>query len=264
MLKGHVFQKQYFGNQIFALFINTFLNGENGISADYANKMEITYIGSEVTVDSGAICIQGRFLEEDSTTTLDAGTEEKFCSLVLEIDLSKENTDTIFNQASYKILKGKNEYPILTQDNIIKNSTGMYQYELARFKTSLEGITEFKDMRTYVDFKSIYKVINNHIKEIDDGSIFSLKSHNYKLIITEDKEAGEEIEIPCKYKVGADVLDVYLNGERLIKSSDDIGTDGHYCEVGDSGSVSNKIKSTNDWSLENADILEIVVRGEWS
>lgn len=88
--------------------------------------------------------------------------------------------------------------------------------------------------------------------------------HKYKIIITEDKEAGEEIEIPCKYKVGADVLDVYLNGERLIKSSDDIGTDGHYCEVGDSGSVSNKIKSTNDWSLENADILEIVVRGEWS
>ena len=264
MLKGHVFQKQYFGNQIFALFINTFLNGENGISADYANKMEITYIGSEVTVDSGAICIQGRFLEEDSTTTLDAGTEEKFCSLVLEIDLSKENTDTIFNQASYKILKGKNEYPILTQDNIIKNSTGMYQYELARFKTSLEGITEFKDMRTYVDFKSIYKVINNHIKEIDDGSIFSLKSHNYKLIITEDKESGEEIVIPCYYKVGADVLDVYLNGERLIKSSDISGKDGHYLETGSNGSISNKIETIIDWNLEEGDILEFVVRGEWS
>ena len=35
MLKGHVFAKQIFGNQIFALFINTFLNGKNGISNNY-------------------------------------------------------------------------------------------------------------------------------------------------------------------------------------------------------------------------------------
>ena len=31
MLKGHVFKKQIFGNQMFALFINTFLDGANGI-----------------------------------------------------------------------------------------------------------------------------------------------------------------------------------------------------------------------------------------
>lgn len=88
--------------------------------------------------------------------------------------------------------------------------------------------------------------------------------NKYKLTITADKTAGEEIEIPCKYKVGADVLDVYLNGERLIKSSDDAGTDGHYCEIGSNGSISNKIKSTSDWNLESNDTLEIVVRGAWS
>ena len=66
MLKGHVFAKQLFGNSIFALFINTFLNGKNGISKDYKNAMAITYSGSTINVDSGAICIQGRFLEEDT------------------------------------------------------------------------------------------------------------------------------------------------------------------------------------------------------
>ena len=86
----------------------------------------------------------------------------------------------------------------------------------------------------------------------------------YKLIITEDKESGEEIEIPCKYKVGADVLDVYLNGERLIKSSDISGKDGHYLETGSTGSISNKIETIIDWNLEEGDILEFVVRGEWS
>lgn len=100
-------------------------------------------------------------------------------------------------------------------------------------------------------------------EKIED-SYENFTPHKYQLKITEDKEAGEEIEIPCYYKVGVGVLDVYLNGERLIKSSDDAGTDGHYCEVGSNGSISKKIKSTTDWNLESNDTLEITVRGEWS
>ena len=65
MLKGHVFKDQIFENQIFALFINTFLDGHNGIVNNYKNSMEISYSGSNLTINSGAICIQGRFLEED-------------------------------------------------------------------------------------------------------------------------------------------------------------------------------------------------------
>lgn len=57
---------------------------------------------------------------------------------------------------------------------------------------------------------------------------------------------------------------MFLNGERLLVSSDEQGTDGHYVEVGEVNSVSNKIKSTRDWSLKVGDILEIVVRGEYS
>lgn len=100
-------------------------------------------------------------------------------------------------------------------------------------------------------------------EKIED-SYENFTMHKYKLIIDEEKTAGEEIEIPCYYKVGADVLDVYLNGERLIKSSDDAGTDGHYCEVGDTESISNKIKTTTDWNLKSGRILEFIVRGEWS
>ena len=74
MLKGHVFKDQIFENQIFALFINTFLDGHNGVVNNYKNSMEISYSGSNLTINSGAICIQGRFLEEDTNTTLDAGT----------------------------------------------------------------------------------------------------------------------------------------------------------------------------------------------
>ena len=176
MLKGHVFAKQLFGNSIFALFINTFLNGKNGISKDYKNAMAVTYSGSTINVDSGAICIQGRFLEEDTSTQLSAGTDTAFCKLVIEIDLDKQNTETDFLQGIYRIVKSASAYPTLTQTDIVKNNSGVYQYELARFKTTANGITEFADKRTFLDFNSIYAEIEQHIKDIDNGSLYLQKA----------------------------------------------------------------------------------------
>lgn len=176
MLKGHVFEKQIFGNQIFALFINTFLNGVNGISNDYKNGMKVTYSGSSVTVQSGAVCIQGRFLEEDTSTTISAGTDTAYCKLVVEINLDKQNTESDFTQAEYKVVKSTTGYPSLTQTDIVNNNSGIYQYELARFKTGTNGITEFYDRRTFLDFDSIYKEIQQHIQDIDNGALYIQKS----------------------------------------------------------------------------------------
>lgn len=120
----------------------------------------------------------------------------------------------------------------------------------------------------------IYTVLNENknyawnkiewIEYSDSINVNNLITHKYSLEIDSDKTAGEETTIPCYYKVGEDVLDVYLNGERLIKSSDDAGTDGHYREIGDTGSISNKIKTTTDWNLETGDVLDLVVRGEYN
>ena len=187
MLKGHVFKEQIFGNQIFALFINTFLNGANGVSNNYKNGMNITYSGSTLTIQSGAVCIQGRFLEEDTSTDIAAGTDTAFCKLVIEIDLNNQNTEEAFNQAQYKIVKSTTGYPELTQTDIVRNDSGIYQYELARFKTSLSGISDFQDMRTFLDLDSIYQYIetvvgakieelNEEIQEVRDGSAFVLNS----------------------------------------------------------------------------------------
>ena len=187
MLKGHVFSKQLFGNPMFALFINTFLNGTNGVSNNYKNGMKPTASGSTITIDSGAVCIQGRFLEEDTYTSVPVGTESAYCKLVIEIDLDKENTDSEFTQGTYKIVKSSSSYPNLTQTNIVKNVSGIYQYELARFRTSASGITDFQDMRTFLDFDSIYNQITEEYRKIlseleaelasvEDGSAYLLKS----------------------------------------------------------------------------------------
>ena len=177
MLKGHVFSKQLFGHPIFALFINTFLNGENGVSDNYKNGMEVTYNQNILNIDSGAVCIQGRFLEEDVSTSITAGTDTAYCKLVIEIDLDKQNTESEFVQGTYKIVKGTNAYPELTQTNIVKNNAGIYQYELARFKTGANGISEFQDKRTFLDFNTIYNEIEEHIKNIDDGSLYVQKDN---------------------------------------------------------------------------------------
>ena len=176
MLKGQVFANQLFENQIFALFINTFVNGANGVSDNYKNGMEITYSGSNLTIDSGAVLIQGRFLEEDTSTTISAGADNMFCKLVVEIDLDKSNTSVEFNQGYYKILKSASNYPTLTQTNIVKNNSGIYQYELARFKTTSTGITDFQDMRTFIDFTSIYAEIENYIQELENQSNLVFKT----------------------------------------------------------------------------------------
>lgn len=89
-------------------------------------------------------------------------------------------------------------------------------------------------------------------------------THKYSLSIATTISAGGTVTLPCYYKVGQAVLDVFLNGERLLLSSDDAGTDGHYLEVGYTDSISNQIKITEDWSLDVGDYLDLVVRGEYS
>lgn len=186
MLKGHVFSRQLFGNPIFALFINTFLGGVNGISNNYKNGMELSFAGSTITIQSGAICVQGRFLEEDTYSTISAGTDDSYCKLVIEIDLDKINTENNFVQGAYKVIKSSSSYPALIQSNIVKNNSGIYQYELARFKTNSAGIVDFRDMRTFIDFPSIYNQITreyrnilveleNELTDVKAGSAYLLK-----------------------------------------------------------------------------------------
>ena len=210
MLKGHVFKEQIFGNHIFALFINTFLNGKNGVISNYKNGMQVTYSNNTITIQNGVVCIQGRFLEEDTDTDLDAGTETAFCRLVVEINLDNTNTEEELTQASYKILKNTSNYPALTQTDIVNNNSGIYQFELASFKTSLNGITDFQDKRSFLDFQSIYTAIQNEfnvvldeleqeLAGVEDGSEFVLKSSIMSGTEEPDDEVGNNGDLYIQY-----------------------------------------------------------------
>ena len=88
--------------------------------------------------------------------------------------------------------------------------------------------------------------------------------HQYDLILSANVAAGGEITLPFYYKVGGNVLQVYYMGQLLLLSSDDVGTDGHYQEVGEVDSISNKIKLTSDWSAETGEYFKFVVKGVYS
>lgn len=76
-------------------------------------------------------------------------------------------------------------------------------------------------------------------------------------IITTTTEIAENTNytIPLNYKVGADVLEIFYMGEKLIK-------DTHYIEVGNDGEVSNTIQFYN-WgqAVPSGRTIEFIVKG---
>ena len=182
MLKGHTFSEQVFANTVFRLFMNVFLDGNNGI----IQGCEMNNSANNITIGAGYFCVQGGFLEIVGEEQVEVTSNDAFCKLVCEIDLSKTNTETDFLQASFKVIKSTTAYPSVTQENLF-NKGNIYQFEFAQFKTSANGISEFKDTRKKLEFKSIYKDIKVDVKElieelkteianVKDGSAYMLTS----------------------------------------------------------------------------------------
>ena len=182
MLKGHVFNLQTFTSEAFALFIDKFLNGRCGVAKGCA----LSNTSNSATIGEGYFVVRGRFLQIISGETISNITANGYYSLVCEIDLSKTNTVNALNQAAIKVISSTSTYPTLTQQDITGTGT-VYQYEFARFKVESGSITNFTDKRTFVDFTTIYDVIQNEAQEVLDdieqalqnvldGSAYLLKS----------------------------------------------------------------------------------------
>ena len=168
MLKGDVFSNQLYNVHMFALFQDLFLDKKCGIADGYKNNMSVTASGTNITINSGACIIRGRSVEEDSSTTLSTSSiVSKNCALVIEIDLSKTNTDSSLLQVDYKILQSSNGTPSLTQQDIINNySSGIYQFRLATFTTNATGTISnlvVDDQRLSIE--SVYNSFEEQMQE---------------------------------------------------------------------------------------------------
>ena len=122
-------------------------------------------------------------------------------------------------------------------------------------------ITELTQATEVNDNDIVMIVQSNENKQVKAEQ---LTQHTYNLILNENVAAGGEITLPFYYKVGAGVLQVYYMGQLLLLSSDDAGTDGHYREVGEADSISNKIKLTSDWAADKGEYFKFVVKGVYT
>ena len=185
MIKGFRFTNQLANAEVDARIHQEFLNKNDGIFYG----MELSYTSNSITVAEGLCEIAGRPVAVIDSETVNVGTENLYCLLILEIDLSKDSTKDVFNQASFKLLTSSTSYPTVTQQDINKynGSNKLYQLEFARFKTGTSGITDFKDTRKFLSFSGIYAQIKsdcdsviNQIKQelanVKDGSSYLLKS----------------------------------------------------------------------------------------
>ena len=185
MIKGFRFTNQLANAEVDARIHQEFLNKNDGIFYG----MELSYTSNSITVAEGLCEIAGRPVAVIDNETVNAGTDNLYCLLILEIDLSKDSTKDVFNQASFKLLTSSTSYPAVTQQdiNMYNGSNNLYQLEFARFKSGTGGITEFKDTRKFLSFSGIYSQIKadcdaiiNQIKQelenVEDGSSYLLKS----------------------------------------------------------------------------------------
>ena len=175
MLKGHSYDKQVYYSVVDRLINNTFLNGTNGIFSDMGNKCDLSYTNNSVTINDGFFIVQGGITEVVDSETLSVVLDGSYCVLVYEIDMSKVNTDVSFVQGQFKILTSQGSYPVLTKQTLTENS-GVYQYEFARFRANSNGISEFKDSRTFIDYNSIFQYIQEQIEMIEDNGLYVTKN----------------------------------------------------------------------------------------
>lgn len=194
MLKGHTYSQQLFRNEAFRLFIDTFLQRNSGIILG----CELSNTSNSITIKDGWFCIRGGFLQEEGGTTINVTeTATSYCKLVCEIDLSKINTNSNFEQGQYKIIKSTSSYPTLTQQDIT-NGGDVYQFEFAQFKTGANGITDFVDTRSFLSFEGIYNKV-----------------------LTDTKNATNETEIECRAiieKIQQELVDVENGSAYLLKA----------------------------------------------
>ncbi|MCI8654965.1 MAG: hypothetical protein HFJ48_03710, partial [Clostridia bacterium] len=187
MIIGYTFDGQTYPAAPFAKMVEEAINYKEGVidGVDLINTKNL------ITISEGRMLVKGRqfkILESETVDVEPTQSGELYCVLIAEIDLNKKSTEMNFKQVQFKVLSSALEYPSLTKQDINseKDEDTIYQYELARFKNTINGITDFQDIRTFLDFNSIYSAIQKEYRavlanlkqelaNVQDGSAYVLK-----------------------------------------------------------------------------------------
>ena len=242
MIRGFRFTNQLANAEVDARIHQEFLNKSDGIFYG----MDLNKTNNSITISEGLCEIAGRPVAVVDSETVEISSENLYCLLILEIDLSKESTKDVFSQVTFKVLTSSTSYPTVTQEDINKyiGNNKVYQLEFARFRTGTSGITDFKDTRKFLNINSIYNEIKKEIQNIKDGSIYVLKSD--KVILYENEAGTSETVILNDNVNNYEKIEIYTtkgdvktfkadNGEKTIFSFRGTGESGNlrcfFCNI---------------------------------
>ena len=173
MLNGITFDAQNVQSADDAKLFYRLLGKQNGVVTGCA----VTASGGNLTVAAGYMAVYGRMSKVTGSEVKAApsSTGTLYCRLVYEVDLSKVNTSSSFNQGTIKILQSATGYPTLTQENLDEGGS-VYQLPLAKFTATNGTVASLVDERSMVD---------------NAGEFLTLGGTKYKLRVS-STDAGQQ------------------------------------------------------------------------
>lgn len=222
-IRGITFSKQSVSSNDDSHIYGVLLNGRRGRT----RGCKMTYAADDIYISDGYFIAANRLIqissaETVSTPVVSSGTT--YCRLVFEIDLTKTNSNSEFNQGSFKILTSASAYPAITQEDL-ENGGSVYQLPFAAFTKTVSGIGSFVselemighvngNTTVYVSpngndasgdgselypFKTIQRALNSIPKNIDGRTItINVASGTYP----EDVEISGFYGAPLRFAIG--------------------------------------------------------------
>lgn len=132
-----------------------------GLGGFVTKGCALSYSGNMISITPGYfIPPYGHLVKMDGTTQVEVEgvTADYYAYLVYEIDLSKTNTVSNFQQGAFKIVKNSANWPTLTQQNLEDVADGVYQMPFARFRIGTSGISNWTDLRVVMNGVQIVEV----------------------------------------------------------------------------------------------------------
>ncbi len=157
-VRGITFSKQTVSSNDDSHIYKLLLNGREGTT----KGCKMTYSKDDIYISDGYFFISNRLAEVPSMETISTPivtTGTNYCRLVFEIDLSKTNTNSSFEQGYFKILSSATVYPDIIQEDL-ENGGNVYQLPFAKFTKTVDGIgsfvSELKNIGISSENKTIY------------------------------------------------------------------------------------------------------------
>lgn len=208
--RGITFSKQSVSSNDDAHIYRTLLHGRKGRT----KGCRMTHGTDDIYISEGYFFAPDRLIEISSSETIPtpgvtSGTS--YCRLVFEIDMTKTNTNSEFNQGYFKILSSASGYPAITQEDL-EDGGNVYQLPFAKFTKTISGIGSFVSELETIGYAAgdvaIYVSPSGNDASGDGSESYPYKTIQHAIDCTPKNLDGNEITINVASGTYAEELEI--------------------------------------------------------